>query len=918
MALNEKIKGITVDIGGSTSGLDSALRDIKKEAGTVQSELGKINKLLKFDPGNSDIQVQAMDRLAKAVAIAQERVDALKEAQSKVREMFAEGKIDRNQYYKFQREVVAAEQALSKAESAQRDFTEQLHNAENGADNAKDEIRHLGNEVRESGDKADKAKGIWSKVGDVLGGVAKTIGKALAGIGAAMGTAGIAAFDAGMKFESAFAGVKKTVDASDEQLSDLKGGIRNMAKELPASTTEISAVAEAAGQLGIDTDSILDFTRTMIDMGESTNLSADEAATALAKLANITQMNPGDYSNLGSTVVALGNTFATTEKDIVEMTTRLASTGSVVGLSEAQMMAVATALSSVGIEAEAGGSAVSKLMKNMEVAVQTYSTAQEVIDSTGYSLRELELMSANNGKDFKALADGIGLTATELNRHIKNAKSLDQYAGIAGQSADAFIQAWGTDAVVALDGFIAGLGNMDESGKSSVEILQEMGLTEVRLSNSILALSESGGILTEAVNTANQAWEDNTALTTEAEQRYGTMESMLGILKNTATDLGVTLYDSMREPVTGAVDFAIEQMNVLATAFATDGLEGLLAALGTVMDSVVEVISDNAEPVINAAMDILFSLVDTILNNLPKLTEVASAIILTLVKKIIEYLPELVTAAIEIIVTLANDIGDALPELIPAIVDAVLAIVQALIDNVDLLIDGAITLILGLAAGLIDSIPLLLERVPEIVAALVMALIENTGKLWSAGYELLLSVVGGIVGAIPKLLTMAADIGEQLGKKMLEFDWAGLGKQMLDGIINGLKNFGTSAWNGIKQAGANLVDGFKSIFGIHSPSRVFADVIGKNMAAGIGVGFENQMAKVRRDMVDSVAVSLDTDFSAKVKPVISGRFDGYSYADNSMNITMPILLDGRPIAKSTSKLQRDMQTGRWRAVGIGV
>ena len=163
-------------------------------------------------------------------------------------------------------------------------------------------------------------------------------------------------------FESAFAGVRKTVDATEEEFAALSEGIRGMTKEIPASAVEISKVAEAAGQLGIEKEAILGFTRTMIDLGESTNLSADQAATALARLANITQMPQTEFGRLGSTVVALGNNLATTEAEIVEMGLRLAGAGKQVGMTEAEILSLAGALSSVGVEAQAGGSAFSRVM----------------------------------------------------------------------------------------------------------------------------------------------------------------------------------------------------------------------------------------------------------------------------------------------------------------------------------------------------------------------------------------------------------------------------------------------------------------------------------------------------------------------------------------------------------------------------
>ena len=167
------------------------------------------------------------------------------------------------------------------------------------------------------------------------GGAFEDLGKGLTlGVTTPVVGLGVAAGKTAIDFESAFAGVKKTVDATDEQLDKLETGIRDMTKEIPASATAISEVAEAAGQLGIKTENILGFTRVMIDLGESTNLSADEAATSLARLANITGMSQKDFDRLGSTIVDLGNNLATTESEIVAMGLRLAGAGSQIGLSE--------------------------------------------------------------------------------------------------------------------------------------------------------------------------------------------------------------------------------------------------------------------------------------------------------------------------------------------------------------------------------------------------------------------------------------------------------------------------------------------------------------------------------------------------------------------------------------------------------
>jgi len=329
-----------------------------------------------------------------------------------------------------------------------------------------------------------------------------------AAVATALAVTGIvtASATAGIQYESAFAGVKKTTEATAEEYAAISDKILEMTEKMPSSAAEIAEVAEAAGQLGIQKDNLLDFTEVMINLGESTNLTATDGASSLAKFANITQMAADKYSNLGSVIVELGNNFATTESDIVDMATNLASTGELAGLSEAQIMGISAAMSSVGLEAEAGGTAMSKLLKKIQVAVETGSS------------------------------------------------DLNDYAKVAGLTADQFKKSFQDDAVVALASFIDGLNDTEKNGKSATVILEDMGLTEVRLSNTILSLANSNGLMTDAVGMANDAWVENTALSEEAAKRYETMESKLSILKNAVTETGIKLYEEYSEPMAEAVD----------------------------------------------------------------------------------------------------------------------------------------------------------------------------------------------------------------------------------------------------------------------------------------------------------------------------------------------------------------------------
>jgi len=391
-----------------------------------------------------------------------------------------------------------------------------------------------------------------------------------------------ACIDKSMEFESAMTGVFKTVDMTLEEEAQLSKDIRKMAEEIPVTTTEIAGVAELAGQLGISNDALLGFVETMVKLGTATNLSAEDAAEALAKFANIAGTEEADYGRLGSVLVGLGNNFVTTEADIMNMTTRLASTGSVLGLTEAEMFAIATALSSVGIEAEAGGSAISKLMKDIETAVVGYDALAEAEKKTGKSLEKLiQISKGTAGGDFKGLANSSGYGTTELRNIVEAGELLENLAQISGYSSEEFVKAWGENSVSALEDFLGGLNEIDQNGGSAVKVLEDLGFTELRLSNAILALSQSDGLLTEALDIANEAWDQNIALTEEAAKRFETTESKVQILKNSFDNLLIAVGDDYLTTLEPVLDGLTElTQNLSSDAADSPALASTLAGIG--------------------------------------------------------------------------------------------------------------------------------------------------------------------------------------------------------------------------------------------------------------------------------------------------------------------------------------------------
>ncbi|MCO4655261.1 Chromosome partition protein Smc [Streptococcus infantarius subsp. infantarius] len=350
---------------------------------------------------------------------------------------------------------------------------------------------------------------VFSRMGSAMtnfGNTLQSVGGKMTGLGNTM-TVGVTApivagvgavVKSAISWESAFAGVKKTndevVDSNGNVVysyADLESGLRGLTAQLPASHEEIAGVAEAAGQLGIKSQDVVSFTKTMIDMGESTNLSAEDAASAIAKIANITGLTSDEYQRFGSSVVALGNNFATTESDIVSMANRLAASGTLAGLTNQEILGLATAMSSVGIEAEAGGTAMTQTLAAIESAV------------------------AAGGED------------------------LQKFATVAGESSEEFASKWKNKPVEAIQDFIRGLGKLDEKGESATMVLDDMGLSGVRQSNMLKSLALAADTMTGAVDLSNRAWDENTALTNEASTRYETTESKLKMLKNQVVDMAI-------------------------------------------------------------------------------------------------------------------------------------------------------------------------------------------------------------------------------------------------------------------------------------------------------------------------------------------------------------------------------------------
>ena len=545
-----QVRGISVKIDGDTTGFQKAINKIKSETAGLDKTMSKLKSSMKFNEGDfqsfATYQNLLQDKIksttkqlevynkklmnypktqkqwSDAVASASKSIDNYTHTFNSLNKEYT----DNNKQINAWKEAIAngtrsaeqGENAIQRLASRNVTLKEAMDDCTSGIAEQKKVLVDLGSTYEDSqrtylGLKAgalglkNELAGMSKKfisTNETLLRLYDTLGKvsskaerfastvkplsmlSFAGIAAATKTA--------IEFEDAWTGVTKTVNGTPQQFEKINAGLKDLAQNTSSTYQDIAHYAELAGQMGIPTDSIVGFTKTITQLGDTTNLVGEEAAQSIAKFSNVmvsqSKKTNTYYSRLGSTIVDLGNKFSTTESDIMDMATRLGVAGKMVGFNSNQVLGLSTALSSLGIEAAAGGSSVSKMLKTIDISVST-------------------------GND-----------------------KLQKFAEVSGMTSEQFQKAWGEDAAGTFLKFVEGIGKSADVTKT----LDELGIKEVRQAQSMGALAQSSDVLASALNVSKNAWNDNTAMANEAEKRYATLKSQLSqtweAIKQAGNELG--------------------------------------------------------------------------------------------------------------------------------------------------------------------------------------------------------------------------------------------------------------------------------------------------------------------------------------------------------------------------------------------
>ena len=675
-----------------------------------------------------------------------------------------------------------------------------------------------------------------NKVGDFsknLGAGVEKIGRSLTkGLTIPIGVAFTAAGKNFAEFEQGLVGVGKTTGLAGNDLKDFGDEISKMSSAIPASTTDLLQLAETAGQLGIHgKKDLLEFTKVMAEMGSATNLAGEEGAKSLARFANIMGLDVGqNIRQVGNAVVRLGNNFATSEGEIMEMAKRLSASGRLVGVTTPGVLALATAMSSVGINAEAGGTAMSTIMKKIgDYAVGNKGRIEELnkkLSETDYTIEDLYDLIDMGGDGVNDMLYGvatkIGMTKKELKSTViaaaEGEKKLTRLAEVSGMSAEEFSAAWSKDPAMAIQAFMKGLDNLQQSGGDMSQVLDELGIKGIRETNAVKSLAQNHELLADAIMQSNDAYMYGNDLAEEAAQAWESLGSKLKMfvstIGNIARDIFSIIAPALKEFISRLNDIARKWYELSDATKESVGqivlkVGALLAAIGPLflvggkiiqtMSPVIGVLSQ-----VGNAFSGFTGLVNPLMDGFAKKVGLAMAIsgnklagfapmvtksidlaniamkalfpaavigmalagLGILYSKFGEQIDQLLAIARdkgpEIIINLANGISQRISDLVAKGAEMISKLAEAIAANLPAILTAGTNIVISLVQGVGNNADKLIASAVKIIGSLLQGIAQNLPRLLAAGLELVGKLVMGIAQNLPLII-------ESAGKAIVSF-----------------------------------------------------------------------------------------------------------------------------------------------------
>lgn len=576
------------------------------------------------------------------------------------------------------------------------------------------------------------------------------------------------------------------------------------------------------------------------------------------------------------------STFANADKTAGTFGSKLKSglaAGAAVGIGAVTALGVATVAAGKkmwqGINTTAQyGDNVDKMSQKIGISAEAYQKWDYVMKRAGTSIDNMKMGMKTLSKQAESGSDAF----QKLGISQEKVKSLSQ--------EDLFSEV------------VKGLSNMEAGTERAALASELLGRAGADLGP---LLNEGSAAIEEQMDIAEKY---GMVMSDEAVKASAAFEDSLTTLQMTATGLKNRLMSEFLPAVTQVTDG-------LAKLFTADtsGLDDISAGISNLVSKIAEVLPK----VIEVGGSIVLSLVQAIVTNLPALINAGTSLVLTLLTGIIQMLPQLLTAGVQSIATIIQGLAQAMPTLIPAMVQAVLTMVDGLLKNINLLVSAAVQLMEGIIKGLIKALPQLMAAMPKLIDTMVKGLIANLNLLIECAAQLIQAIVKGIIQNLPQILQQGVQIVGKLVAGILQvasqlpatarnlvnqfksvwsgINWGSIGSAIVHGIANGIKSGASAIASAAKSAAKNALNAAKSLLGIHSPSRVFRDEVGKNVALGFAEGISDNMGYVSSAM-DSMSATAQASFAGNLS-------ESYDYNSRS-TIIVPLEIDGREFARATA------------------
>lgn len=851
---------IKTNIEANSEGFIQAMDEVKRSLASTRIEFKNINEIMKTSGNTVSDLTDHKKLLQRELDLTKNRLDVLNKGLEESIRINGEDseatRIAREEVQKAQTHYLSLKNALKEVNEKLDEQTSSLKNVSD----------------------------TFGKVSDVAGKFATKVRWLSAGSASLLGLSAKTAID----FEDAFVGVQKTVEGTDAELEKIRKDIMLLSNKIPIATTELFELAEEAGQLGIATKDITNFTETMSKLGSATNLSATEAGESIATFVNVMGTLPGNYERIGSVIVKLGNNSKATESDIMAMAQRMSGAAATLGMTESSVFGLATALSSVGLEAEMGGTAISRVMN-----------------------------------DFNRAASGV---ETKYG-------TLAQYAEICGMSTKQFADTVKNDAGEALKQFVIGLGDSNRTGKGTIQLLSDLGVNEVRLTDTMLRLANASGTVDEYMKMADEEWIRNTALTTEASRKYADTASQIQIAKNKLGELADKFGQAMLPTINSFLDKAGKVIDwfgnlsdgskktitslLLFTATLWPISKGVKEITGTARDITSWIYkfqqSEKAMSAVSSVMSTLgtvgksvFGVLKTGISSLFSLvaanpwilaiTAVIAAIVLLWNK--CEWFRNLVTGAFEAIKNFITPIFETIKTTVGEAWNYMIETLQPVLDSLFNMFNSAwelIKTIWDLVAPYFQAIWEGIQQVFSVVAQVLGGFFQVAWSyikvvwdvavqyfqlIWtgiSAVFSVVKTVIGGafqvawayiktvwdaVTGYFKAIFDTIAGIFDAV-KAVLHGDFSGAW-EAIKGVVGTWKDYFANVWNNIKNVFSKVGDFFKNTF-----SAAWNAI--KSVFSGVGSFFSgiwNTIKSVFTGIAQTVGNAMSSVFKSAVNGLI--------------------------------------------------